>query len=166
MRSCDTVSAGAFFPQAHFQVPQKEMRQHTRQHMVIPAGVFAPFIMGHAQFRFRFLEALFNRPPHTTQPHEQAQGRARGRVAGAGRRSLPGRAARLRRRPAPRKPVGEQTEVYGPNDTDLITAGNLRVAVKPLKLVAGGERRQDSCCFCHSAASPRASSTTRRSASR
>ena len=28
VRSCDTVRAGAFFPQAELQVPQKEMRQH------------------------------------------------------------------------------------------------------------------------------------------
>ena len=70
VRTCDTVSAGAFFPQADVQVPQKEMGEHTRQDMVMPAGVFAHFIMGHAQFRFRFLEALFNRPPHPTQPHE------------------------------------------------------------------------------------------------
>ena len=28
VRNCDTVNAGAFFPQAQFQVPQKEMRQH------------------------------------------------------------------------------------------------------------------------------------------
>ncbi len=76
MRSCDTVSAGAFFPHAHFQVPQKEMRQHTRQHMVRPAGVFAPCIMGHAQFRFRFLEALFDGPPYPTEPHKQAPWRA------------------------------------------------------------------------------------------
>ena len=47
----------------------------------MPAGVFAHFIMGHAQFRFRFLEALFNRPPHPTQPHEQAQWRARRSIA-------------------------------------------------------------------------------------
>ncbi len=47
----------------------------------MPAGVCAHFIMGHAQCRFRFLEALFNRPPHTTQPHEQAQWRARRSVA-------------------------------------------------------------------------------------
>jgi hypothetical protein len=31
VRSCETVRAGAFFPQAQLQVPQKEMRQHGRQ---------------------------------------------------------------------------------------------------------------------------------------
>jgi hypothetical protein len=44
VRSCDTVRAGAFFPQVQLQVPQKEMRQHCRQHMVVPAGIFAHFI--------------------------------------------------------------------------------------------------------------------------
>jgi hypothetical protein len=35
MRSCDTVSAGAFFPQANFEVPQEEMRQHRGQHVAV-----------------------------------------------------------------------------------------------------------------------------------
>jgi hypothetical protein len=65
-RSCDTVSAGAFFPQADLQVPQKEMGQHTREDMMMPAGVFTPFIVGHAQFGFRFLKTLFNRPSNAT----------------------------------------------------------------------------------------------------
>src|SRR5438105_1496511 len=34
VRSCDTVRAGAFFPQAQLQVPQKEMCQHCHQHML------------------------------------------------------------------------------------------------------------------------------------
>ena len=66
MRTCDTVSAGAFFPHAEFQVPQKEMGQHTGTHVVVPAGVFAHFIVRHTQFRFRFLKALLNGPPHAT----------------------------------------------------------------------------------------------------
>jgi hypothetical protein len=67
VRSCDTVNAGAFFPQAQFQVPQKEMRQHCRQHVVVPAGVFARFIVVHPKFRFAFFEALLNGPPQTTE---------------------------------------------------------------------------------------------------
>jgi hypothetical protein len=65
-RSCDTVSAGAFFSHADLQVPQKEMGQHTRQDMMMPAGVFAHFIVRHTQFRFRFLKTLFNRPSNAT----------------------------------------------------------------------------------------------------
>jgi hypothetical protein len=81
VRTCETVSAGAFFPQADVQVPQKEMRQHTRQHMVMPSRILAHFVVVHAQFRFGLLKALFNRPPHTTQPHEQTQGGTRGGIA-------------------------------------------------------------------------------------
>jgi anti-sigma factor RsiW len=66
MRSCDTVSAGAFFPQANFEVPQEEMRQHRGQHVVMPAQVLAHFIVRHPQFSFRFLKTLFHRPPDAT----------------------------------------------------------------------------------------------------
>src|SRR5262245_48892025 len=68
VRSCDTVRAGAFFPHVQLQVPQKERRQHRREHMVVPARVFAPFILGHAQRRFRFFKALLDRPAHATEP--------------------------------------------------------------------------------------------------
>jgi len=70
VRSCDTVNAGAFFPQAQFQVPQKEVGQHRCQHVVVPARIFAHFVVGHPQFGFPFLKTLFNRPPQPTKPHE------------------------------------------------------------------------------------------------
>jgi hypothetical protein len=60
IRSWDTVSAGAFFPQAQLELPQKKMRQHRRQHMVVPPGVFAHFIVGHTEFGFPFFKALLN----------------------------------------------------------------------------------------------------------
>jgi len=66
VRTWDTVSAGAFFPPADLQVPQKEVGQHTRQNMMMPAGGLAHFRVGHAQFGFRFLKTLFNRPSHAT----------------------------------------------------------------------------------------------------
>ena len=47
VRTCDTVSAGAFFPQVNLEMPQKEMRQHRREHMVMPARIFADFIVVH-----------------------------------------------------------------------------------------------------------------------
>jgi len=80
VRSCDTVRAGAFFPQVQLQAPQKEMRQHRRQHMVMPAGIFAHFIVIHPEFRFAFCEALLNRPPHATEPDKGAPGRTRWRI--------------------------------------------------------------------------------------
>src|SRR5919109_1833121 len=73
-RTCETVSAGAFFFQPELEMPEKEMRQHTREHVMVPARVFADFIVVHPQRRFRFLEALFNGPPHPTEPDQQPQG--------------------------------------------------------------------------------------------
>ena len=70
-RTCDTVSAGAFFFQPDLQVPEEEMGQHTCEHVMMPAGVFADFILVHAQFGFGLFEALFNSPPQATSPHEQ-----------------------------------------------------------------------------------------------
>ena len=66
VRSCDTVRAGAFFPHVQLQVPQKEMGQHRRQHMVVPARIFAHCIVVHAALGFPFFEALFNRPAQAT----------------------------------------------------------------------------------------------------
>jgi hypothetical protein len=54
------------------QVPQKEMRQYRRQPMVVPAGIFAHFIVGHPKFRFPVFEALLNRPTQTTSPDKGA----------------------------------------------------------------------------------------------
>src|SRR5215471_915400 len=80
VRSCDTVRAGAFFPQAELQVPQEEMGQHRRQHMMVPAGVFAHFIVVHPEFGFAFFEALLDGPPQTTEPDKGTPGRARWRI--------------------------------------------------------------------------------------
>src|SRR5262245_18655232 len=61
-----------FFFQPELEMPKKEMGQHTREHVMVPAGVRADFIVGHAEFGFRFLKALFNGPPYATEPYEQA----------------------------------------------------------------------------------------------
>jgi hypothetical protein len=45
-------------------MPQKEMGQHTGEHVMVPARVFADFIVVHAEFRFGFLtpyQDTFNR---------------------------------------------------------------------------------------------------------
>src|SRR5215468_7680215 len=62
-------------------MPEKEMGQHTCQHMVMPPGEFTHFIVVEAQFRFRFLKALLNGPSHPTEPDQQAQGDTHGGVA-------------------------------------------------------------------------------------
>src|SRR5262245_63900887 len=77
LRSCDTVSAGAFFPQAQLQVPQKAMRQHRRQHRVLPARILADFIVVHPECSFACFEALFHGPPKTTSPDQGAHGGTR-----------------------------------------------------------------------------------------
>src|SRR5215475_10572175 len=41
LRTCETVSAGAFFFQPHLEMPEKEMGQHTREHVMVPARGFA-----------------------------------------------------------------------------------------------------------------------------
>jgi hypothetical protein len=89
LRSCDTVSAGAFFPQAPRQVPQKDMRQHRRPPMGRPARVCADGIVIHTACSFACFEALFHGPPQTTEPDQGAPGGARrGLTDGIGRRRL------------------------------------------------------------------------------
>ena len=66
VRTCDTVSAGAFFPQVHLEMPQKERRQHRREPMVMPARIFADFIVSHSQLGFAFFKALFHGPAQPT----------------------------------------------------------------------------------------------------
>ena len=56
-------------------MPQKEMGQHTREHVMMPSGIFAHLIVVHPQLRFRFLEALFDGPPDPTEPHQETPGR-------------------------------------------------------------------------------------------
>jgi hypothetical protein len=48
------------------------MGQHRRQHMVVPAGIFAHFIVVHPEFRFAFFKALLDRPPHATELDKRA----------------------------------------------------------------------------------------------
>jgi hypothetical protein len=61
-------------------MPQKEMGEHTREHVMVPPRVFAHFVVVHPEFSFRFLEALFNGPPHPTEPDQQPQGDTQGSV--------------------------------------------------------------------------------------
>jgi len=62
-------------------MPQKEMGQHTGEHVMVPARVFADFIVVHAEFRFGFLKTLFNRPSDPTEPHKETQWRTHRGVA-------------------------------------------------------------------------------------
>ena len=40
------------------EMPEKEVGQHTREHLMMPAWILPDFIVVHAQLCFRFLEAL------------------------------------------------------------------------------------------------------------
>jgi hypothetical protein len=53
-------------------MPEKEVRQHTREPVMRPAWILPNFIVGHPQLRFRFLKALFDGPLLAPEPHEQA----------------------------------------------------------------------------------------------
>jgi hypothetical protein len=44
------------------QVPQKEMGEHRRQHMVVPTGIFAYLIVVHAELCFACFKALLDSP--------------------------------------------------------------------------------------------------------
>src|SRR5436190_23061742 len=79
-RTCDTVSADAFFFQPALQVPEEDMRQHTCEHVMMPAGGFAHLIVIHAQVGFRFLQTLFTGPPDPAELHEETQARTERRV--------------------------------------------------------------------------------------
>src|SRR5215813_6826606 len=47
LRTCETVSAGAFFFQPELEMPEKEVGQHTREHMMMPARILTDFIVVH-----------------------------------------------------------------------------------------------------------------------
>ena len=68
--SCDSVIAGAFFPQSDSHVPEEKMRQHAGDHMVAPPRIFSHLIMVHSQVGFGFLEALLDGPTHTREPNK------------------------------------------------------------------------------------------------
>ena len=66
--SCDSVMAGAFFPQPDSHVPEEKMSQHAGQHMVAPPGKLPYLVVIHSQVRFGFLEALLDGPAHSRKP--------------------------------------------------------------------------------------------------
>ena len=49
------------------------MRQHREHHMVLPACIFAHFIVRHPELRFPFLKTLFDRPPDAAEPDQRAE---------------------------------------------------------------------------------------------
>ena len=78
--SCDSVMDGAFFPQPDFQVPEKEVGQHARGDVMMPASKLSDFIVLHAQFGFGLLEALLNCPAQATEPDQRFKAPSAGGV--------------------------------------------------------------------------------------
>jgi len=73
--------AGAFFPQPDPQVPQEEVSEHAREHVVIPSRIFPHLIVIHPKLTLGFLKALLDGPPDTTQPDKGLEARTRRRIA-------------------------------------------------------------------------------------
>jgi hypothetical protein len=69
--SCESVIDGAFFSRPDFQVPEEEMSQYAREHMVLPAWELSHFVVVHAQFGFGLLEALLDGPAQTAEPNKR-----------------------------------------------------------------------------------------------
>jgi hypothetical protein len=66
--SCDSVIAGAFFPQPDSHVPEEKMSQHASQHMMPPSGKLPHLVMIHAQVRFGLFKTLLDGPSYTRKP--------------------------------------------------------------------------------------------------
>ena len=113
--SCDSVTAGAFFPQPDSHVPEEEVSQHTGQHMMSPPGKLPHLVMIHSQIRFGFLKALLDSPADPCEPDESFQARG-----SAGVRDEVGISSPLPKTSAndqPNRPVG--FSIFGQNDTAL-----------------------------------------------
>lgn len=79
--SSEIVSDGAFFPQFDPHVPEKEMSQHAREHVMAPPGVFSYLIVIQAKLGLCLLEALLYSPADAAQPNEGLQSGADRRIA-------------------------------------------------------------------------------------
>ena len=57
------------------------MGKHREPHVVLPACIFAHFIVRHPELRFPFLKTLFDRPPDAAEPDQRAERRTGWRIA-------------------------------------------------------------------------------------
>src|SRR3990172_2632031 len=71
--SCDSVIAGAFFPQPDSHVPEEKMSQHACQHMMAPPWKLSHLVMIHPQVRFGLLKALLDGPANPCKPDKNLQ---------------------------------------------------------------------------------------------
>ena len=71
--SCDSVMAGAFFPQLNPHMPEEKVSQHAGDHMVTPPRIFPYLVVVHSQIGLGFLETLFNSPADAREPDKGFQ---------------------------------------------------------------------------------------------
>jgi len=78
--SCDSVIAGAFFPQSELDVPEEEVGQDAGHHVMNPPWKFPDLIVVHSDFGLCFFKTLLDGPSHTTEPNQQLESTARGGI--------------------------------------------------------------------------------------
>ena len=113
--SCDSVIAGAFFPQPDSHVPKEEVSQHACQHMMPPPRKLPHLVMIHPQIRFGLFKTLLDGPAHTRKPDKGFQ--AGGSVCVGDEIGISGV---LPKRPANDQPDRQvRLPVFGKNDPGL-----------------------------------------------
>ena len=113
--SCDSVIAGAFFPQSDSHVPEEEVSQHTGDHMMSPPGKLPHLVVIHPQIRFGFLKTLLDGPANPREPDKGFQS-----SGSAGIRDEVGISGAFPKSPAneqPNRPV--RLSVFAQNDPAL-----------------------------------------------
>ena len=71
--SCDSVTAGAFFPQPDSHMPEEKVGGHASDHMVTPPRILPYLVVDHSQIGLGVLEALFNSPADAREPDKGFQ---------------------------------------------------------------------------------------------
>ena len=113
--SCDSVIAGAFFPQPDSHVPEEEMSQHASQHMVSPPRKLPHLVVIHPQIRFGLLKTLLNGPANPREPDEVLQ--VGGSVCVRDEIGISGASPKSSANDQPNRPIG--LSVFTKNDPAL-----------------------------------------------
>src|SRR5215813_12565966 len=80
-RSCDTVSAGAFFPQTYRHMPPKAVCEHAGSYVMMPAAGRTDCLLLPPPFARSFRTALCNSPAPATEPNHQRPSATHRRIA-------------------------------------------------------------------------------------
>src|SRR3712207_89004 len=79
-RTCGTVNAADFFPQAAALPDQEVMGQETQRGVVVPPDPPPHFVLVQAHFPFALFNRRLDRPPHPTGPDQLGPPRGGRRV--------------------------------------------------------------------------------------